>query len=167
MGTNEAYAAQTCWCWNFSTGLCSGRKDFLRSYLLCTGWCWSTRREGTLISACLVRQRILNICIFVPFPLAFLKGKDCINEELDLFEKNKETKAAFHQRETGRQAGWTLYVDQMLGNSPPCWKHSTQVKSTFGSSNSKAQSHALTTHCIKLNVSISELKREFTLSLPH
>ena len=75
---------------SFSKGLCSGKKNFFHFYLLCTGWCWVTRWQGTLISTCLVRQGILNICVFVSFPLAFLKSKGYIYEVLWLFWRNDE-----------------------------------------------------------------------------
>lgn len=78
-------ATKTCSLLSFSTELYSGEKTLLYCYLLRTGWCWGARREGALVSTRLVREGILNICILVTFPLAFLKSEDGIGEDMGHF----------------------------------------------------------------------------------
>lgn len=56
--------------------------EVLHRYLLCAGGCWGARREGALVPARLVRQGVLDVRVLVTFPLAFLKGKGGVHEEM-------------------------------------------------------------------------------------
>lgn len=74
-----------------TTALAFTRAKLPHHYLLCTGWCWGARWQGTLIATRLIHQRILNIGIFMSFPFAFLKvGKNTGKTECVFFFFFKE-----------------------------------------------------------------------------
>lgn len=69
-----------------TTALAFTRANLPHHYLLCTGWCWGARWQGTLIATRLIHQRILNIGIFMSLPFAFLKvGKIQVKMTVYLF----------------------------------------------------------------------------------